>query len=193
MDIVRIKHRNFTLEKEINNHSFLLTYKDKKYFVRKFNPKSDEGKELVYCAQQLKLSGVKTPKLCWIDKKSGYIVSEFIDGELASVSFSKQDFEEWVYEKLFLSASFAKMSKMTLDYSPDKWMIKDGELYYVYPLYIRYQKEKDLVEKYIRLWFNTKETSSFMKENGLSFDSSRIKKEYEVNKQIVLMTCKYYR
>ena len=54
-------------------------------------------------------------------------------------------------------------------------------------------KEKDLVEKYIRLWFNTKETASFMKENGLSFDSGRIKNEYEVNKQIVLMTCKYYR
>ena len=193
MEIIRIKHRDFVKENEINGHSFICSYKEKQYFIRKFDYKTNEGKELIYCLKQLKLSGVKVPKLFWVDKKAGYIVTEFIDGELASNYFSKQDFEEWVYEKLFISASYAKMNKMTLDYSPDKWMIKDGELYYIYPIYIRYKKEKDLVEKYIRLWFNTKETASFMKENRLSFDSGRIKKEYEVNKQIVLMTCKYYR
>ena len=137
MEIIRIKHRDFVKENEINGHSFICSYKEKQYFIRKFDYKTNEGKELIYCLKQLKLSGVKVPKLFWVDKKAGYIVTEFIDGELASNYFSKQDFEEWVYEKLFISASYAKMNKMTLDYSPDKWMIKDGELYYIYPIYIR--------------------------------------------------------
>ena len=82
---------------------------------------------------------------------------------------------------------------MTLDYEPDKWMLVDGKLYYIYPSFIMYSKEKDLADKYIRLWFNTKELANYLAKLGVFYDKSRLKEDFQTNKQIVLTVCKYYR
>ena len=87
----------------------------------------------------------------------------------------------------------AKSGRMTLNYSPDKWIISNGVLYYVYPWFINYNPKEELSEKYLRLYFNTKELAEFLDKNGVFYDKSRIKDEYSTNKEMVLMTVKYYR
>ena len=82
---------------------------------------------------------------------------------------------------------------MTLNYEPEKWMLVNNELYYLSLMTIRYQKPKDLVDRYIRLWFNTNELAKYLKDLGKNYDKSRIKNDFSTNKEIVLMTCKYYR
>ena len=148
---------------------------------------------MTYSVRKLSTSGVKTPKLYLIDDKNGYVVSEYVEAQLASDYLSENDFTEKHYENLFRTAYFARLSNLTLDYKPDKWMIKGDELIYLSPMTIRYQKEKDLVDHYIRLWFNTNELASFLGKLGKNYDKSRIKNDFSTNKEIVLMTCKYYR
>ena len=193
METIRIKHREFNILESLSEDSFLLERKEKKYFARKFTPKAQEGYELTYSVRKLSTSGVKTPKLYWIDDKNGYVVSEYVEAQLASDYLSENDLTEKHYENLFRTAYFARLSNLTLDYEPDKWMIKEDELIYLSPMTIRYQKEKDLVDHYIRLWFNTNELASFLSKLGKNYDKSRIKNDFSTNKEIVLMTCKYYR
>ena len=193
MDSLKIKHRLFTNITELSEDTYKGEYKNKIYFIRKFEPKSIEGEELITALKEISISGVKAPKLYWIDKKLGYAVSEYVDGELVMNYLSKNDLTEELYEQLFTNAYFAKVHRLTLNYEIDKWMIKDGTLYYIYPMVIVYQKEKDLIERYVRLWFNSKELLDFMSKHGVFYDKNRVKGEYLTNKEIVLMTCKYYR
>ena len=106
---------------------------------------------------------------------------------------SKQDMTEELYDQLFKNAYYAKMSGMTISYSPNDWGLYNGSLFYLGETFSVFKKEEDLVDKSLRLWFNTRELSEFMKNNGVFYDKNRIKGEYEVNKEIVLMACKYYR
>ena len=193
METVKIKHREFNIVQNVSEHTFVGERKNKKFFIRKFEPKTQEAKELTYAVRKLSTSGVKVPKTYFIDEKLGYIVSEYIEGELVMNYLSSNEMNESLYDSLFKSAYMAKRSGMTLNYEIDKWMISKGELIYIYPMFIIYKKEKDLVDRYIRLWFNTKELAEFMAKNKVSYDKKRLKDEYLTNKEIVLMLCKYYR
>ena len=193
METVKIKHREYQIVETVSDNSFIAERKDNKYFVRKFVPKSDEGNGLTYALEKISRSGVKSPKLIAIDYKNGYAVSEYVEGQLMSEYLSSNDMTESMYEDLFKNAYFAKFDHMTLDYEPDKWMLVDNKLCYIYPYFIIYSKEKDLAEKYIRLWFNTKELANFLTKLGIFYDKSRLKDDFHTNKNIVLMTCKYYR
>ena len=193
METIKIKHREFVISKAISDNSYLLERKNKYFFARRFETKTQEAKELAYAIRKISTSGVKCPKLFYLDEKAGYAVYEYLEGSLMSEYLSSNDMDDNLYEQLFKNAYYAKIGGMTLDYEPDKWMKVGNALYYVYPMFIRYQKEKDLVDRYIRLWFNTKELANYMKNINVFYDKSRIKDEYSTNKEIVLMACKYYR
>ena len=193
MEEIKIKHRIFQKVKDLSNESFLATYKDKTYEILKFDYKTESGGALVFALNRIKNSGVKSPKLYWIDKKAGYAVREYLEGETVMDYISREDLPDDFYKQIFINEYMAKINKMTLNYEPDKWIIVNGTLYYVFPQFINYNEEKDLVKRYLRLWFNTKELVQFLNKNGLSFDKSRMKDELVTNKEIVLMVCKYYK
>lgn len=193
MEIVKIKHREFNVLETLSEDSFLLERKGKKYFAKQFTPKTQEGYELSYSARRLSTSGVKIPKIYWIDDKNGYVVTQYLEGQLMSDYLSENDPQESQYEQLFKNAYFARVANMTLNYEPEKWMLVNNELYYLSLMTIRYQKPKDLVDRYIRLWFNTNELAKYLKDLDKNYDKSRIKNDFSTNKEIVLMTCKYYR
>lgn len=193
MESLKIKHRTFEIVESVSKDTFIGVRKNKKYFIRQFTPKTQESMELTYAMRKISTSGVKSPKLYWIDEKNGYAVSEYLEGENMCEYLSKNDMDDKLFEQLFLAAYLAKINRMTLDYSPDKWMNVSGTLYYIYPMFIIYQKEKDLVDRYMKLWFNTKELAKFMNEKGIFYDKSRVKDEYSANKEMVLTICKYYR
>ena len=193
METVKIKHKEYQITQIISDDKYIGSYKDKKYLLRKFDYSSEEGKALLYNIKKLINNGVKVPKLIAVDKKAGFLVSEYIEGITAMEYLSKQDFSEDLFDQLFKINHMAKSGRMTLNYSPDKWIIREGELYYVYPWFINYNPKEELSEKYLRLYFNTKELAEFLDKNGVFYDKSRIKDEYSTNKEMVLMTVKYYR
>ena len=193
MDTIKIKHREFTKVKDINENQFVGLFKNKQYMVYHFDPSSEEGKKYVYFLNRITNTGIRTPKLYWLDKKQGYAVREYLEGEYAYEYMGYDDLSDDLYKDLFFNAYMAKMSHMTLNYNPDNWMIVGNNLYYMIDEFIIYEKSKDLVDHYIRLWFNTKELAKFLENNGVSYDKLRIKDEYSTNKNIVLTTCKFYR
>lgn len=193
MENLVIKHKVFDSICSINKHAFSGLYKDKKYYIYCFEPKSELFKQYLFSFKKISSSGVKSPKLFLVDKKNGYIVREFIDGILMSEYLSQNDMTETLFEKLFKNAYLAKLSHISLNYEIDKWMLYENELYYLSPEFDSYSKEIDLVDRYLKLWFNTKEKYEFLTKNGISFDKKHIKDEYSINKEMVLTVCKYYR
>ena len=193
MDSIKIKHRIFEKVKDLTDDSFLATYQGQEYEVFKFDYKTEAGDALMYSLMRIKNAGIKAPKLFWIDKKAGYAVREYLQGESVMELISRENIPEDLYRQLFLNEYFAKVNKMTLNYEPDKWIIKDGTLYYMLPQFIIYNEEKDLVKKYLRLWFPTKELAQFLANHNLSFDRTRLKEELATNKEMVLMVCKFYK
>lgn len=190
---IKIKHRIFEVVSEEKDDTFLATYKGKTYDVIKFEPKTVEGDQIVFAAKRLDSSGVKTPKLFLVDKKGGYVVREHIEGKTVMDMIVEGDLPDEVYRQLFINEYMAKIHHMTLNYEIDKWVMVDDTLYYIYPMFILYDEEKDLVKKYLKLWFPTKELLQFLGQKGLTFGKNRLKDEYTTNKEMVLMAVKYYR
>ena len=193
METVKIKHREFNIVSKQSEDIYILERKGVQYLGTKFTPKTQEAKELTYAVRIISTSGVKAPKVFFIDEKAGFIVNEILEGEKMSNYLSHSDMSEDMYEQLFQNAYLAKISHMTLDYSPEWWLVKENTLYYMRPMFIVYKKEKDLTERYLRLWFNTLELANYLASLGIFYDKSRIKEEYSTNKDIVLKVCKYYR
>ena len=193
MEPIKIKHRLFERVEDISNSSFVASYKGKNYEVLIYDPSTQEGDMLSYCCKRLSSSGVKCPKVKWIDKKAGYIVRELIQGPTVMEVISKQDLDDDILHQLFYNEYMAKVNHMTLNYEIDKWMIVNNKLYYMEPSFVPYQEDIDLIKKSLRLWFNTKELVMFLAQNGLTFDKKRLKDEYSTNKEMVLATIKHYR
>ena len=193
MSEIKIKHRIFEKVKDLSNESFLATYKGKTYEVLTFDYKTEAGDALMYALKRIQSAGVKAPKLFWIDKKAGYAVREYLEGESVMRYIANQDITDDMYKQLFLNEYLAKTNGMTLNYEPDKWIIVEGKLHYMLPQFIKYNEEKDLVKRYLRLWYNTKELNQFLNKNGLSYDKSRLKDELVTNKELVLLVVKYYK
>lgn len=193
MEILKIKFRKFEVIEHLSDDVLIAKHGKKTYQITKFDYKSDDGKELAYQINRVSTCGVKVPKLYLLDKRNGYIVKEYVAGKTIMEMIASDNLDEKIYEQLFQNAYLAKINRITLNYEPDKWLFADGELYYTYPYFIIYNEEKDLVKKYLRLWFPTKELQTFLKNNGLDIDKNRMKEEYAINKEMVLMICKYYK
>ena len=193
MDVIKIKLRKFNIIETQSEDFMILERKNKRYILNKFNPSTEEGKSIAYSYVKLRYSGVKFPRIYLLDEKRGYAVYEEVKGEKVSSILGKEDLPEDIYKQLFDNAYLAKINKITLRYEPDCWFIKDGVLYYDYPVVIKYSEEKDLVKRYLRLWFNTKELQQYLAKLDIFYDKNRLKDEYSVNKEMVLMTCKYYK
>ena len=193
MELIKACHKEYEIVEELSDDVLKCKRKDKFYIIRKFIPGSEEGRGLCYEIKRVTNVGVKTPKLYGIDKRHGYTVSEFIEGEKLIDILSREDIKEEIIQQLFLNAYMAKVSKMTLNYEPDKWILREGKIYYTYPFYIKFNDEKDFAKKYLPLYFNTRELAAFMENKGVFYDKKRIKPNCDVNKQMLLLTCKYYR
>lgn len=193
METIKACHKEYEIKQIICDDHFLCERKGKQYFIRKYEPYLEEGKLLAFQAKKVTNCGIKTPKLIGIDKKNGYIVCEYIDGTNLVDILSKEDLSEDVYKQLFHNAYMAKISKMTLDYQPIRWMLKDGVLYYTYLAYIKYNHNEDLALKYLPLYFNTKELANYMQNHNVFYDKNRIEPNFDTNKQMALITCQYYK
>ena len=192
MNSITIKRKEFEIVEIINNNSFKCSFKDKFYFVKHYNmEKSSEESKFNNCLK-LNKSAVNFPKIFLADKRSGYIAFEYLDGVLLSDYILENDFDENIYRQVFLNSYMAKAIRLQLDFSLDQWMLADKNLFYVGDYCESYQPEKDFTKTQIREWFLSKELVKFYENKGILFDKSRVKDDYTVNKEMVLMTCKYY-
>ena len=192
MDSFKIKHKEFEILEIIKDDAFKCSYKNKVYFIKKYDLENSDSRLRFNMAQRIGQTNVCQPKLKLVDKKSGYIVKEFIEGTLISDYILDHDFDDNIYKKIFLNAYMARVVGLTLDFSLDKWMLVGQDLYYVDDFCDKYNPNNDFTKAKLSQWFFTKDLLKFYENNGILFDKTRIKEEYAVNKEMVLTTCKYY-
>ena len=193
METIKIKHREFEILERPSEKTLKLQRKGKVYFAKVFTNDKNGYEDFIYAKKHIYLSGVSTPKIIYADKKILTVVTEYVEGASALDALINGELDDKYYEQIFSNSFYAKMERINLDYSPEHWIMMNDKLYYLETIMMPFKKEESFTERYIRLWFYTKEFVTHLNNLGLEADSSRLNQEYETNKEIVLKTCKYYR
>lgn len=193
MDITIVKKKEYEVLETLGKDVYLVTREGKKYIVRTFAPASGTFYNFLYANKMLKASGVRIPKMFAKDKKTGNILLEYIEGETVFDQLIKGPLSDEIFEDAFTQNWRARINRILLDFNPLNFRMYEGKLVYTPFIISQYVKEKDFSQTDIRLWFYTREFKELLITNGLPIDQSRLKNEYEQNKEIVLTVIKHYR
>lgn len=192
MDSIVIKKKNYEILEIFDEHTFKITFKNKICLAKKFNDVKIELKNYVKSIKFLANCGLNVPKIILIDKKSGFVLSEYIEGKSAFEALCEGELPEAYYKGIFAMAFRCKLERINLDFSPMNFILMNDKLYYMSTICHPYKEEENFINKSIRHWFYTLEFVELLKEKDLPIDRKRLKVEYAINKEIVLTTVKYY-
>ena len=190
---IEIKRKNYQVVEQISGHSFKVERKGKYYLLKKFDDDPEGFEKFVDCEHRLRVSGVSNPKCYLYDKKLRWAILEYIEGENCFGMLQIAPLPEQVLELMFKAYWYARTDRMALDMKPDNFVYADGKLYYMPFKYEKFVSNDKFVQQDIRLWFFTKEFVKYCHDKGIDVDQSQLKSDYETNKNIALMTVKYYR
>ena len=190
---IEIKRKEYEVIEQIGDHTYKVERKGQYYFMKKFEDDPAGFEKFVDAEHDLRVSGVANPKCYLYDKKLRIAILEFIEGETCFDTLLKEDLPESVIEQLFKTFWYAKNDRLALDYSPKNFVFVNGKLYYLPFICGKFTSNEQFVQKDIMLWFFTKDFIKYCHSLGINVDQSRLKSDYETNKNIALMTVKYYR
>ena len=191
-EIIEIKRKEFTVLEKMGDRSFKVERKGKIYFLKKYNTKQ-ELQEFEEKQHKLRFTAIDLPKVYLFDKKDLVSVVDFIEGENLFDLLVKEDIkDEIIYKFLFAAEWYARREKVKLDYRPENFKFDGKKLFYLPYTCEPLDSNYNFALTDLRLWFATKQFASYVKSKGIAFDDSRTGDEYSVNKQIALMTVKYF-
>lgn len=193
MDTIEIKKESYQVIDRINSYLLKVKKEDKEYLVYDFSNNPEAFFDFKFALKRFKSAGLLTPIVLEIDKKSHRALVEYLDGVTAFDLLREKDIDEKIIDQLFLANYKARINRMRLDFNPKKFIIKDDKLYYTPFTFTNYVRDEDFTQKEIRLWFYTNEFRDLLIAEGLPIDKSRLKNEFERNKEIVLTVVKYFR
>ena len=192
MNSITVKHKEFEILELISNNIWKCSFKNKIYILTKLYVDDINYRENLFMISKLSHSAIKQPKLKFIDKKQGYVVREYVEGITVFDYILDHDFTDSIYKQIFSNSYFARTAGLNLNFDLKSWLIVGDQLYYNSLICYKYNPNEDFTKKDIRLWFLSNELCKYYENNGFLIDKTRIKNEYSVNKEMVLMTCKYY-
>lgn len=192
-EIIEIKRKEFTVLEKLGERSYKVDRKGKIYFLKKFDGDPRGFEEFEKNQLVLKNSGIKIPKVYLWDKHSMIAVVDFVEGPTAFDVLIKEDLEEKYIEQLFKQLWYAKTAKIYLDFDPRNFIVSGNDLIYWPFRYSKFNNKNEFLDRDYRLWVFTKEFIAFAHSLGVDVDTSRLKKDYEINKIMTLLGIKYYR
>ena len=191
---IEIKRKNYQVVEQISDHSFKVERKGKYFLLKKFDDDPEGFEKFTDCEHRLRVSGVSNPKCYLYDKKLRWAILDYIEGENCfDILKEKGALPEEVLELMFKAYWYARNDRMALDMKPDNFVYTDGKLYYTPFKYEKFVSNDTFVQRDLRLWFFTKDFVKYCHDKGIDVDQSQVKSDYETNKNIALMTVKYYR
>ena len=190
---IEIKRKNYQVIEQISDRLFKVERKGKYFVLMKFDNDPDGFEKFTDCEHRLRVSGVSNPKCYLYDKKLRWAIVDYIEGENVFDMLQKAPLPEQVLELMFKAYWYARNDRMALDMKPENFVYADGKLYYMPFKYEKFVSNDTFVQHDIRLWFFTKEFVKHCHDKGIDVDQSQLKSDYETNKNIALMTVKYYR
>ena len=191
--VIEIKRKEYEIIEAIGDHSFKVKRKNQFFFMKKFEDDPAGFEKFIDAEHRLRVSGITNPKCYLYDKKLRIVIIEYIEGNNCLQELMNGELPESVIELLFRTFWYAKNDRIALDYSPMNFVYANGKLYYLPFKCDKFTTNEQFIQKDIRLWFYTKEFIKYCHGLGLSPNESLVKSDYEVNKNIALMTVKYYR
>ena len=191
METIKVKRKEFEIVDTLKEGKYKATRKGKTFYVSDFKDNKDAFEKYFDAAFRLKNTGVKHPKLVLVDKKTHIIVEEFIEGVSALKLLMEPEVDEYIYQQIFTLMYLARLERLNVNPDPECYLVNDKTLYYVSKEFKPYKDENAFVKNGIRLWFKTKEFKDLLTEKQIP-NNVKIETDYIVNRQIVLMTCKYY-
>ena len=192
MDTIVIKKESYQVIDRINSYLLKVKKEEKEYLVYDFSNNPEAFFDFKFAVKRFKSAGLLTPIVLEIDKKSHRALVEYLDGVTAFDLLREKDIDEKFIDQLFLANYKARINRMRLDFNPKKFIIQDDKLYYTPFTFTNYVRDEDFTQKEIRLWFYTNEFRDLLIKEGLPIDKSRLKNEFERNKEIVLTVVKYF-
>lgn len=193
MQQIEIKRKFFDVIEKLGERSYKVSRKGDLYFLKDFGTDKSGFEDFVDRTNELKVTGVKSPKIYLYDKNSRIIVMDYIDGPYLSEIIAENDLEEEIIAKLFQTFWLAKIDKLYLEYRPGNFKLHKDNLVYIPFKYKKFVNNNDFLNNDLLYWFPTSKLEEYLLSTGLSFDHKRIKNEYLTNKQMTLMSIKYYK
>ena len=190
---IEVKRKMFAVVEQMGEHSYKVERKGQFFFLKKFEDREKDFEEFCDAEHRLRVSGVVNPKCAIYDKKSRIAVMDYIEGNNCLENLLEDTLPEECIEQLFKTFWYAKNDLMDLDYKPDNFKFVNGKLFYLPFKVSKYKNNESFIQQDMRLWFFTKEFVKYCHEKGIDVDQKRLKSDYETNKNIALMTVKYYR
>ena len=190
---IEIKRKVYTVVEQLGDRSFKVERKGQFFFLKKFGDDKEGFENFVDCEHRLRVSGVTNPKCYLYDKKLRMAIIEFIEGENCFEILKLAPLPEPIIEMMFKAFWYARNDRLELDMKPDNFVYANNKLYYMPFKYQKFVSNDNFVQRDIRLWFFTKEFVKYCHDKGVDVDQSQLKSDYETNKNIALMTVKYYR
>ena len=193
MEYIEVKKVNYEVLEQVNSYILRVRLNEEEYLVYDFSSNKDAFFDFRFAYKRLSSSGITMPKIYKLDKKSYRALIEDIKGETVFDLLQKEDLNEKIIEQVFILNYKARINRIRLNFDPVNFIFKDNKLYYTPFTFTQYDREEDFTQKEIRLWFYTNEFKNKLIEKGLPVNQSRMKNEYERNKEIVLTVVKYFR
>ena len=190
---IEVKRKVFTVIEQIGDRSYKAERKGQFFFIKKFEDDAKGFENFCDAEHRLRVSGVVNPKCYLYDKKTRIVVIEYIEGETCFETLLKGELPEPAIEALFKTFWYAKNDRLALDYRPENFKFANGKLYYLSFSYQKFVSNDSFVQNDMRLWFFTKDFIKHCHDKGIDVDQSHLMSDYETNKNIALMTVKYYR
>lgn len=191
-EIIEIKRKEFTVLEKMGDHSFKVERKGNIFFLKKYENKNQLN-DFIEKQRRLKITAIDVPKVILFDKDKLISVVEFIEGTNIFDILVKEDItDEEIYKRLFQDEWYGRREKLKIDFRPENFIYTGKKLVYLPFEYTKFEPNYNFTMNELRLWFPTKQFASYVKSKGLQFDDKRCGNEYAINKQIALMTVKYY-
>ena len=192
VETIQIKRKEFVILEKMSEHSFKVERKGKVFFLKKYENK-DAFRAFIDHQHRLKITALDIPKVYLFDKTQLISVVEFIEGPTMLEELAKADItNEDIYKYLLLAEWYMRREKLRIDFHPDNFKFTGKKLVYLPYYFGSFESDYNFALKDMRWWFPTKELKEYAESKGLTIEKSRLGNDYAVNKQMALLTVKYY-
>ena len=193
MEIFEIKRKIFEVIEKIGDRTYKVSRKGKIYFLKDFKNDKKGFERYIETEGKLNTTGIAHPKIYAYDKNINVVAAEYIEGTTVCEDLMKEDLSDQYFELVFKANWFVKKEKISVDYDPRLWKLKNEKLYYLGTINGKFEENTSFEKVSMRLWFYSKDFAKFLVQNGLPVDRNRVPdNETAINKKMVLTVVRYY-
>lgn len=192
-DIIQIKNKKFVVTSIKAVHedhiSVIADWSHRTYMIRIYYTGFEKA---MADYRELKHAGINMAKVCYHDDENYVVAFDYFPEDDCLTTLSKGPFPEKYFEALFALYRFARFSKVALDWEPQNFMLRGSQMFYLPTKWEPLTEENKFEKEGLRSWFLGEEGHKLLKRKGYDDSTLPSLSEPEVNKEMTLMSIKYW-